>query len=214
MPENHGRGGPPPSIQQPYAFLSYGRTPQSPGGHMKRFHAKLSADLMELTDLGAGIDPVYLDSRTRLGAAWRSELKDHLARCQVLVPVLSRRLFISKWCDVEWQCFERRQQLQLARRTFTRKAVVPVLWTPLSPDEIPRPYADVQYAHDDLGHDYVDGGLFGLLSDGRDRTFNKVVYRLARNIVEVAVSARLEPCDPALFDDLFDPLNGPAGEEH
>jgi hypothetical protein len=208
------------SMQQPYGFLSYGRMPHMPDSHrppdsrLIRFHEKLTEDVMALTDLDAKVTPVYLDRRTQLGTGWQDELKDHLARCQVLVPVLSKRLFASDWCAVEWKCFERRQQLQRERGTFTRNAIVPVLWTPLAHGEIPSPYKDVQYTHQALGHGYEEGGLFGLLADGRHTTFNRVVYQLARKIVEVAVSARLEPCSPGEFDDLFDSLNASAGEEY
>ncbi|MFJ5261993.1 TIR-like protein FxsC [Streptomyces sp. NPDC088387] len=208
------------SVQQPYGFLSYGRTPHVPAsdgpadGRLLRFHAKLTEDVMALTDLDAKIPAVYLDRRIDLGSGWQDALKDHLARCQVLVPVLGPRLFTSDWCAVEWQCFQRRQQLQRDRGMFTRNAVVPVLWNPLKSEDIPSPYAELQYTHQDLGPHYAQDGLLGLLTSGRHTTVNRVVYQLARKIVEVAVGARLEPCDPALFDDLFDSLNGSAGEAH
>lgn len=207
------------SVQKPYGFLSYGRTPhlqeshRPPDSGLIRLHDRLSEDVMALTDLRLGRTPVYLDRRTRLGTGWKDELKHHLAECQVLVPVLSPRLFASKWCAVEWQCFELRQQLQRDKGTFTRNAIVPVLWTPLRHDEIPSPYVDVQYTHEAMGHDYEAAGLFGLLSGGRYTTFNRVIYQLAMSIVDVAVSARLEPCDPALFNDLFDSLDSSSGQE-
>lgn len=207
------------TVQKPYGFLSYGRTPHLPDSHrppdsgLIRLHDRLSEDLMALTDLQLGRTPVYLDRRTTLGSHWKEELKRHLAECQVLVPVLAPRLFASKWCAVEWQCFELRQQLQRDKGTFTRNAVVPVLWTPLRHRDIPSPYAEVQYTHQILGHDYEEQGLFGLLSSGRHTTFNKVIYQLAMSIVDVAVGARLEACDPAVFDDLFDSLDSSAGQE-
>jgi hypothetical protein len=207
------------SPQNPYGFLSYGRTPQVKDGHrppdtgLIRLHDRLSEDVMALTDLQVGRTPVYLDRRTRLGSGWKDELKRHLAECQVLIPVLSPRLFASKWCTVEWQCFELRQQLQRDKGTFTRNAVVPVLWTPLRYRDIPSPYSDLQYTHEGMGHAYAAGGLFSLLSNGRHTTFNRVVYQLAMTVVDVAVSARLEPCDPALFDDIFDSLDSSGGQE-
>ncbi|MFC4035704.1 TIR-like protein FxsC [Streptomyces polygonati] len=208
------------TVQTPYGFLSYGRTPQVPDTHrppdsgLIRLHDKLSEDVMALTDLQMGRTAVYLDRRTMLGSQWKDELKRHLAECQVLIPVLSPRLFASRWCAVEWQCFELRQQLQRDKGAFTRNAIVPVLWIPMDHKEIPSPYADVQYTHEGMGHSYEGSGLYGLLSNGRHTTFNRVIYQLARHIVEVAVSARLEPCDPALFDDLFDSLDSSAGQEH
>ncbi|SNX64628.1 TIR domain-containing protein [Streptomyces sp. TLI_55] len=215
MPDHQPRA----SVQEPYGFLSYGRNPESPESHeppdelLVRFHGKLSRHLRQLTDLRAGIDAVYLDQRIPVGTGWKAELKDRLARCQVLVPVLSKRLFASKWCALEWECFERRQQLQRDRGTFTRNAIVPVLWAPLRSDEIPPPYADVQYVHQDFKSDYGRYGLLGLYSHGRHQTANGIAFQLAQEIADVAVSSRLEPCDPALFDDLFDSMDGSAGEE-
>ncbi|MFE4667158.1 TIR-like protein FxsC [Streptomyces sp. NPDC056716] len=213
MTEQLARSRPRRGVQHPYGFLSYGRTPHVPDSdgpadsRLVRFHGKLTEDVMALTDLDAHIPAVYLDRRTALGAGWQDALKEHLARCQVLVPVLSPRLFTSAWCAVEWQCFQLRQRLQRERGTFTRNAVVPVLWNPLRPEDVPSPYADLQYTHEDLGDDYARDGLLGLLTGGRHTTANRVVYQLARKIVEVAESARLEPCDPALFDALFDAVH-------
>ncbi|MFJ3668851.1 TIR-like protein FxsC [Streptomyces sp. NPDC090106] len=207
------------SVQEPYGFLSYGRNPESPESSeppdelLVRFHGRLSRHLRELTDLRAGIDAVYLDQRIPVGTEWKNELKDRLARCQVLLPVLSKRLFTSKWCALEWECFERRQQLQRDRGTFIRNAVVPIRWAPLRPQDIPSPYRDVQYSHQDFHKDYLRDGLLGLYRLGRHTTANGIAYQLAQEIADVAVSSRLEPCDPGLFDDLFDSMNGSAGEE-
>ncbi|MDV9174181.1 TIR-like protein FxsC [Streptomyces sp. W16] len=211
-------------VQQSYGFLSYGRTPHVPESHtppdqkLRDFHAELTEHLLQITDLDAKTPAVYLDTRIQLGTGWEDELKLRLAHCQVLVPVLSRRLFSSKWCALEWKCFELRQQLQRKQGKFTRNAIVPVLWNGLRPDEIPRPYSDVEYDHQDLGADYTRLGLLGLRNHGRHPTHRKVVYQLALEIVEVAVTARLEPCEPSRFDALFDELvnspNGSAGEEH
>ncbi|SEE65091.1 TIR domain-containing protein [Streptomyces sp. 3213] len=211
-------------VQRSYGFLSYGRTPHAPESHrppdkqLRDFHAELTDHLLQITDLDAKTPAVYLDTRIQLGLGWEDELKLRLAHCQVLVPVLSRRLFSSKWCALEWKCFELRQQLQREQGKFTRNAIVPVLWNGLRPDEIPLPYSAVEYDHQDLGPDYTKLGLLGLRNHGRHATHRKVVYQLALEIVEVAVTAGLEPCDPSLFDDLFDELvnspNGSAGEEH
>ncbi|MDT7841907.1 TIR-like protein FxsC [Streptomyces justiciae] len=207
------------SVQQPYGFLSYGRTPAVPetdrssDDPLSRFHAKLTEDLMELTDLDAKVPAVYLDQRIPLGSTWEEELKERLSRCQVFVPLLSRRLFTSEWCALEWECFQRRQQLQRERGAFIRNAVVPVLWSPLRSGDIPPPYSEVQYTHQDLHPKYLELGLRGLQISGNHGTFRKVVYQLALKIVDVAVSSRLEPCEPSEFDDLFDAMNDTVGEE-
>jgi hypothetical protein len=208
------------SAQRPYGFLSYGRAPHQgserrPEEPLRRFFDRLTEDLMELTDLDAKIPAVYLDQRIPVGSTWEDELKLRLARCQVFVPLLSRRLFSSEWCALEWECFQRRQQLQREQGTFIRNAIVPVVWNPLRSVDIPSPYRDIQYTHQDYDPDYPTLGLRGLHRSGRHPTFRKVAYQLALEIVDVAVSARLEPCDPSEFDDLFDALkvSGPAGED-
>lgn len=208
------------SVQRPYGFMSYGRNPWSPESdrppneRLRRFHTRLTEHLVELTDLDAGIPAVYLDQRIPIGTDWQDELKLRLARCQVLVPVLAPRLFSSRWCELEWDCFERRQQLHRDRGTFIRSAVVPVLWAPLRPADIPRPYSQVQYAHQDFHPDYQRLGLLGLHNHGRHKVFNEVAYQLAQKIVEVAVSARLDPCEPHEFDSLFASANASLGEKH
>jgi hypothetical protein len=206
-------------VQLPYGFLSYGRTPhipesdQPPDRHLRRFHSQLSENLMHVTALGPTIPAVYLDQRIPLGSTWQQELKRRLARSQVLVPVLSWRLFDSSWCTLEWECFQWRQQQQRKQGTFTSNAVMPVLWNELGPDDIPPPYSEVQFNHQDLDPDYARLGLLGLLKHGRHATFGKVVYQLALEIERVAARAGLEPCEPSDFDALFDSLNGPTGEE-
>jgi hypothetical protein len=206
-------------VQQPYGYLSYGRTPHIPESdqpadrYLRRFHSQLSEDLMQVTTLGPTIPAVYLDQRIPLGSTWQQELKRRLARSQVLVPVLSWRLFDSSWCTLEWECFQRRQQQQRNQGTFIRNAVVPVLWNELRPDDIPRPYSEVQFNHQDLDPDYAKLGLLGLLQHSRFPTFRRVVYQLALEIVRVAACVGLEPCEPSDFDALFDSLNGRAGEE-
>ncbi|MEV0905123.1 hypothetical protein [Streptomyces hokutonensis] len=179
--------------QKPYGFLSYGRMPLPPESH--RPPGRQLRDFhAELTD-----HPLQItDLDTNTPAV-------HLdTRIQLGVG----------WEDE----LKLRQQIRREQGKFTRNAIVPVLWTGLRPDEIPLPYSGVEYDHQGLGADYTKLGLLGLRHHGRRPTHRQVVYQLALEIVEVAATARLEPCDPSLFDDLFDQFvnspNGSAGEEH
>ncbi len=196
------------SVQAPYFFLSYGRTPsvegdrQPPDRNLVRFHQDLSRHIMQLTDLRAGISPGYLDRLTEIGSAWETELKRELAKCQVLVPVYSPRFVASRWCGKEWQAFERRQQLQRDKQAFTRNAVVPVLWVPLPDDQLPPVLRGVQYVHDGVGQAYQQEGLYALMAAERWGVYKRTTLAIARTIVSVARSSRLDPCTPSVFDDL------------
>ncbi|MDF9810788.1 TIR-like protein FxsC [Streptomyces sp. SPB162] len=194
--------------QAAYFFLSYGRTPSRPGErqhpdkNLIRFYESVATHLMQFTDLEGGIAPGYLDRRTEIGTPWRQELRKALATCQVLVPVLSRRYITSEWCGREWQAFEHRQQLQRDKGTFTRSAIVPVIWTPLDAADLPRVVREVQYTHDDLGYTYRQEGLYALMAADRRTAYNRATLEIARTIEAVARSSRLEQCDPDLLDGL------------
>jgi hypothetical protein len=195
-------------VQAPYFFLSYARTPptdgdtEHPDRNLVRFYQTLCRHIMQLTDLQEGIAPGYLDRRTRIGTAWETEVKRELATCQVLVPVYSPRFVNSVWCGKEWEAFERRQQAQRDRGTFTGNAIVPAVWVPLDNGQLPTVLSAVQYRHEDMGHPYDREGLYALMARKRNGPYAEATLAIARSIVKVAQSSRLEPCTPELFDKL------------
>jgi hypothetical protein len=103
---------------------------------------------------------------------------------------------------MEWDAFERRQDEQRSKGTFTRNAVVPVLWVPVAHEELPSVLQEIQYSHEDMGHAYRKHGLYGLMSKRQWGAYDRATLEIARSIVDVARSTRLESCDLALFDEL------------
>ncbi|KUM90643.1 MULTISPECIES: TIR-like protein FxsC [Streptomyces] len=194
--------------QAPYFFLSYAHVPIArgdPGGpdrHLVEFYEQLFDLIMQLTTVDAGGTQAFLDRRIPLGAEWEKHLKHALATCQVFVPVYSPRYFESEWCGKEWDAFERRQQHHRKSRPHTVTPIVPVWW--LSPDRVrvPAVARRLQHTHVDLGGEYQQKGLFGLMAEGRRTRYRQAVWGIAQAIVEVAETARLDPCDVALFEDL------------
>lgn len=195
-------------VQAPYFFLSYGRTPSAagdtrdPDAHLVRLYRDLCRHIMQLTDLEGHISPGFLDRRMHIGSTWPQELFQELARCQVLVPVYSPRYLVSKWCGMEWDAFERRQNEQRDRGTFTRNAVVPILWVPVAYEQLPSVLREIQYSHEDMGHAYQKHGLYGLMSKRQWAAYDRATLEIARSIVDVARSTRLEACDLTLFNEL------------
>ncbi|WP_327727228.1 TIR-like protein FxsC [Streptomyces sp. NBC_00487] len=201
----------------PYVFfMSYARTPfkgdrpkkDDSDLALEQFHAQLCSDIMQLTDHDGEESPGFLDQRMGVGADWENRLKQALATCRVFVPIYTSRYFTREWCGKEWDAFARRQEEQLRTRPYTGNAIVPVLWVGTQHWTPPRVAAKVQYAHPDLGKDYLQSGLYGLKQAGRRVKYRSSVWALAQMIVKVAQQTSLEPCDVELFKDLRNVFEG------
>lgn len=199
----------------PYVFfMSYARTPLKGARGMKdesdvaleSFHAQLCSAIMQLTDHDGLESPGFLDKGMDPGDDWESRLKHALATCRVFVPIYNRRYFGREWCGKEWDAFARRQQLRT--RPYTGNAIIPVLWVGEQHLTLPSMAAKVQYAHPDLGKDYLQSGLYGLKQAGRHAKYRSSVWVLAQMIVKVAQQTSLEPCDVELFSDLRNVFEG------
>ncbi|EMF53615.1 hypothetical protein SBD_5159 [Streptomyces bottropensis ATCC 25435] len=140
------------------------------------------------------------------GDYWESRLKHALATCRVFVPIYNSRYFRREWCGKEWDAFARRQRLRTG--PYTGNAIIPVLWVGEQHLTLPPVAAEVQYAHPDLGKDYVQSGLYGLKQAGRHAKYRSSVWSLAQMIVKVAQQTSLEPCDVELFSDLRNVFEG------
>lgn len=201
----------------PYVFfMSYARTPlrgarsrKDPSDvSLEQFHAQLCSDIMQLTDHDGEESPGFLDLSMDPGDDWESRLKQALATCRVFVPIYNSRYFKREWCGREWDAFARRQEEQLRTRPYTGNAIVPVLWVGHQHLTLPPAAAKVQYAHRDLGKDYLQSGLYGLKQAGRHLKYRSSVWALAQMIVKVAQQTSLEPCDVELFKDLRNVFEG------
>lgn len=202
----------------PYVFfMSYARTPLKGAARarkdpsdvaLEQFHAQLCSDIMQLTDHDGEESPGFLDLSMDPGDDWESRLKQALATCRVFVPIYNSRYFKREWCGREWDAFARRQEEQLRTRPYTGNAIVPVLWVGHQHLTLPPMAAKVQYAHPDLGKDYLQSGLYGLKQAGRHLKYRSSVWTLAQMIVKVAQQTSLEPCDVELFKDLRNVFEG------
>jgi FxsC-like protein len=128
----------------------------------------------------------FMDMENKLGTEWSPDLMLAIKNCRVFVPLYSRRYFQSENCGREWFAFARREVTHRARGGGRVDAVVPVLWTRLSRDQIPQVAQHLQYDHPELGERYRAEGCYGLikLRDYR-AAYQMAVHRLAERIIEL-----------------------------
>ncbi|MFD0354461.1 TIR-like protein FxsC [Streptomyces sp. NPDC127110] len=197
-------GGRVPASVQPYFFLSYAHTPRfGPGGPdpdmwVERLFRDLCSHIMALTDLPAGSEAGFMDREIRSGEGWSERLGAALATCRVFVPLFSPRYFASEMCGKEWFAFAQRTiQHGAVSNQPAAEAIVPALWVPVPPSQLPGPAERLQFNHNTFGERYVTDGLYGLIKlRGYAEQYEQAVYELARRIVRVAETVRLHPVRP------------------
>ncbi|MGW6742047.1 FxsC protein [Streptomyces sp. NPDC055025] len=188
---------------RPYFFLSYAHTPRDGAGGpdpdmwVERLFRDLSAHVMAMTDLPAGAQAGFIDREMRSGEGWSERLAEVLATCRVFVPLFSPRYFASEMCGKEWFAFAQRVIYEQAKSNRVAEAIVPALWVPVPPRQLPGPAERLQFNHRDFGDRYVTDGLYGLI---KLRIFaeeyERAVYELAKRIVSVADTAAVGPGRP------------------
>ncbi|MFE3853259.1 TIR-like protein FxsC [Streptomyces griseorubiginosus] len=185
---------------RPYFFLSYAHTPQyeaeaaDPNVWVKKLYDSLCSHIMEMTELPKGARVGFLDQGIEVGTRWTDELSENLARCQVFVPLYSPRYFISEQCGREWWAFHQREIHRRARHVEAREsAIIPALWVPVEPAQLPKIAKDLQFHHSDFGEDYATEGFYGLIKlSYLNEQYERAVYRLAQRIVRVSRAIGLE----------------------
>ncbi|MBD0742457.1 TIR-like protein FxsC [Streptomyces sp. CBMA152] len=199
--EAAGGGGREP---RPYFFLSYAHTPKNdprdrdPDLWVQRFFRDLSAHVMQLTALPAGVPAGFMDQHVRPGEDWQGQITEALALCRVFVPLYSPRYFLSEQCGREWFAFAGRDTLHQSRsERRTPPAIIPALWTPVLPHQLPEPARRLRFNHADFGDEYADEGFYGMIKLNylRDH-YEHAVYRLAKRVVSVAEQTRIADGDP------------------
>ncbi|MGW5849522.1 TIR-like protein FxsC [Streptomyces sp. NPDC055254] len=208
-------GGRVPASVQPYFFLSYAHTPRfgaggpDPDMWVERLFRDLCSHVMALTDLPAGSDAGFMDREIRSGEGWSERLGAALATCRVFVPLFSPRYFASEMCGKEWFAFTQRLIHRSAISNEPADAIVPALWVPVPPAQLPGPAERLQFNHNTFGERYVTDGLYGLIKlRGYAEQYERAVYELAKRIVRVAESVRLEssrPVDYRVVPSAFGP---------
>ncbi|WP_299537580.1 FxsC protein [uncultured Streptomyces sp.] len=205
---------------RPYFFLSYAHTPGYGGGTdpdmwVERLYQDLCGHVMALTDLPAGTPAGFMDREIRSGEGWSERLGDVLATCRVFVPLFSPRYFASEMCGKEWYAFEQRAIHHRARLNRPAEAIVPALWVPVPPSQLPGSAERLQFNHRDFGERYVTDGLYGLIKLRIfAQEYERAVYELAKRIVSVADTVRMEtgrPVDYRLAPSAFGSPNSGSG---
>ncbi|MFE7776690.1 FxsC protein [Streptomyces sp. NPDC057445] len=188
---------------RPYFFLSYAHTPRygaggpDPDMWVERLFRDLCGHVMAMTDLPAGAPAGFMDREIRSGEGWSERLGEVLATCRVFVPLFSPRYFASEMCGKEWYAFAQRAIYHQAKSNRPAEAIVPALWVPMPPEQLPGPAERLQFNHRAFGDRYVTDGLYGLI---KLRIFaeeyERAVYELAKRIVSVADTAGVGPSRP------------------
>ena len=177
---------------RPYFFFSYAHTPPDPNERYEpdqwivRLYRTLCQNVAELT----GSDPStcgFMDSEIPAGRIWSSELERALANCRVFVPLYSPRYFSSEQCGKEWAAFSQRQLYYAAGTGNTAQAIVPALWVPVSPPQLPQVAASIASIPGVEDTSYRADGFYGIMKRrGLQNSFNRAVSELARTIVTTA----------------------------
>ncbi|ORT60112.1 FxsC protein [Streptomyces sp. CB03238] len=164
---------------------------------VERLYRDLCGHVMAMTDLPAGASAGFMDREIRSGEGWSERLGEVLATCRVFVPLFSPRYFASEMCGKEWYAFATRAIYHHAKHNKPADAIVPALWVPVPPEQLPGPAERLQFNHRDFGDRYVTDGLYGLI---KLRIFaeeyERAVYELAKRIVSVADTAGISPGRP------------------
>ncbi|MEU3216234.1 FxsC protein [Streptomyces sp. NPDC006971] len=201
---------------RPYFFLSYAHTPgygrgTDPDMWVERLFQDLCGHVMAMTDLPAGASAGFIDREIGAGEGWSERLGEVLATCRVFVPLFSPRYFASEMCGKEWYAFAQRAIHHRARSNQRAEAIVPALWVPVPPSQLPGPAERLQFNHRDFGDRYVSDGLYGLIKLRLfAEEYERAVYELAKRIVNVADTIRLgtgRPVDYRMAPSAFGPPN-------
>lgn len=182
---------------------------------VERLFQDLCGHVMAMTDLPAGTPAGFMDREIRSGEGWSERLGSVLATCRVFVPLFSPRYFASEMCGKEWYAFEQRAIHHRARSNQSAEAIVPALWVPVPPSQLPGSAERIQFNHRDFGERYVSDGLYGLIKLRLfAQEYERAVYELAKRIVTVADTVRIDtgrPVDYRLAPSAFGSRSSGAG---
>ncbi|WP_113703159.1 TIR-like protein FxsC [Nonomuraea lactucae] len=193
----------------PYFFLSYAHLPQqrfNPGVNLNEPIFKLFAALCKhilhmtnCTDVEAG----FMDQKLESGDRWNDQLAEALATCRVFVPVYSPRYFQSEECGKEWAAFMHRVQAHRDADGREPQAIVPVVWHPVPPDDLPDVARPIQFSLLSMDERYLEDGFYGFTElPGLRSHYRTATYALAKRIVSVAKETQVAPCEPLPYDRL------------
>jgi FxsC-like protein len=189
-----------------YFFLSYAHSdplagyPQPNPDHLvMKFFRDLMEAVRSRASLRKSLVSGFFDQEIPAGSDLKKLLTNALSTAQVFVPLYSAGYLAKSWPGRELACFKQRVEdvgLPPLRR------FVPVLWTPLPAAEDP-PGLREALSHGVAEPDYPENGLRALLKIGSYHdAYQTVVNTLARQIVELAEGARIEPAAVRDIDEV------------
>jgi hypothetical protein len=182
----------------PYFFLSYRHTPKfvehdetDPDIWAAKLYRDLCAHLFQMSSLPVADSMGFMDRELRPGHEWTVKLASALASCRVFVPLYSPRYFSSEHCGREWSAFAGRAAAMSVRGAEPVEAIIPALWVPVRPDELPEAARTIHYLAGDFGGAYATHGFYRLMrmSNYAD-DYEEAVYALARRILDVPSALR------------------------
>jgi TIR domain len=194
-------------LRSPLFFLSYALPPGAREGEAQtasmqrivQFFNDLSDNVAQLTSRPVGWTPGYMP-KFRGGSHWSDDLLEGLSTCQTFVPLLSAPYFSSIWCGMEWYAFSQRTIISVVDdRPGGQSAIIPVLWAPVSGEDIPAVVRSLQrfspgnLPDASLNGIYQENGVAGLLHMRMDAAYHTLVWQLAKRIVQLADNIRVEP---------------------
>jgi FxsC-like protein len=176
-----------------YFFLSYARTPQlDPSGNLDpdwwvyKLYQDLCTEISHLT--GMPSESVgFMDREAIVRVNWSSGLAEALSNCRVFVPLYSPDYFKNDKCGKEWSVFARRVLQQKALGSGMVEIIVPVLWRPVQPDDLPDVARQIEFDHQVFGKRYADMGFYGIMKLTRYKEdYQRAINGLASRIVQAA----------------------------
>ena len=204
--------------QGSYFFLSYAHSPPlasswqgteiqlaDPDRWVRDFFEDLTRAVSRHASPRSGLDLGFFDQDIPLGSDWKASLTDALSMAEVFVPLYSPGYFARSLPGREWACFQERLSRVGLHDPVQRSA--PVLWIPL-PGR--RNLPGLKEALDIGGSEpaYAENGLRALLRIASYRgSYNVIVNRVARRVVDLAESAPLRPSSVPDIDDVQSPFS-------
>ncbi|MFI9270782.1 TIR-like protein FxsC [Kitasatospora sp. NPDC052896] len=188
---------------KPHFFLSYAHMPpvgsRNPNLRVSQFYEDLCEAVLQLTPLPTAEPVGFMDETMHQGDNWAAKISEALATCRVFVPLYHPRLFRSTPCGQEWYTFAQRAA-NAPGGPAQNSAIVPVLWVGMREGALPPVASAVQYNHSSFPRAYTEDGLYALMAQRHHQgLYEKVVYKLARRIVEVALETVVPVVEPVDF---------------
>jgi len=205
-----------PTRRGVYFFLSYAHS--APTSERVRsdsdpsvgvFFAALTKAVADRARPAEGMEIGFFDQQIPPGADMKTLLSSALGSAEVFVPLYSPGYFAKSWPIREREVFQSR--LRAASAIAPEQHIVPILWTPFPSWGRPEDVARALSIGADVS-DYGENGLRALcMLTSYQRSYERVLSRLADRIVKVAERFPLGPSTAPDLDDVPGPSAAEAG---